>query len=716
MDKEKSAYGNKNMKKYFKNAKFISTTENTSVVLFKKIFCSAIGKKAVLYVCGLGIGYYYLNGKRIAESLFAPPFSDYSKTMFVNKYDVSDFLREGENVFVAQLGNGLYNEGVVNVWGFETAGWKGEKQLIASLFVDGIEVFSTNDSWFCRSDDFYLYNDLRIGESVDFNEYDEHLYCDADIKGFNNAIITDHLANAEFRLSFCPPVREINEIKPFKTFVFNGRRVIDFGRNFSGYVRFAYKGKKGQTVKLFYSEDFDGENLVWHNMGMFYTSDRHVQSDELILSGKKDIFKPRFSYYGFRYVEIIGDISDDYEIAAYFVHADVKRQTSFNCSDVTLTKLYNAAINSSFSNMFYCVTDCPSREKLPWVNDLACSTAQFALNFDAKSLLKKCAFDIAESQDEKGLIGGIAPTCGWGYNYGCGMTGSSLFEFAYCFYTFYSDDHFIRKYLPNMIRFYNYYYKRTLKEEEFCYLADWMGYKNSPTNKKFIELCYALYFQEKLLFFAKIINDNRLYDRILSEQAEIYKQTARFVNGDGFTLNDFTSLCLAIRFNFGDKDVIIRKLENILSETDFAPIYGLVGFRFFIDIVEQTGRVDLLINLLKSNSGKFVKMVERGDTLWEHDNFSAHVLSLNHHMFSCFITVFIKCVLGLKAENSQIVFDPVKNVDIESASGSLGCGKNKVSVSIRRKSSITVEISIPRNNYVVYKGEYLPKGIHKFEI
>ena len=129
--------------------------------------------------------------------------------------------------------------------------------------------------------------------------------------------------------------------------------------------------------------------------------------------------------------------------------------------------------------------------------------------------------------------------------------------------------------------------------------------------------------------------------------------------------------------------------------------------------MSRAGRPDKVFDEVR---GYFLGMADKTGTLWEHDNFSAHVLSFNHHMLSCFVSVFISGILGLKAENKKVVFDPVKNIDIKSASGSLGRGKNKVKVSIIRGTRIYAEISVPKDGYVVYKGKYLPKGISKIEI
>lgn len=52
--------------------------------MFRKKFKLTETKSAKLYVCGLGYGYYYINGKKATEDLFISPVSDYNKTLWDN--------------------------------------------------------------------------------------------------------------------------------------------------------------------------------------------------------------------------------------------------------------------------------------------------------------------------------------------------------------------------------------------------------------------------------------------------------------------------------------------------------------------------------------------------------------------------------------------------------------------------------------------------------
>lgn len=700
------------MREIFKNARFITAQENASVLAFKQIFTAKKEEKAILYACGLGIAYYYINGKKITEDVFIAPVSDYSKTLWVNKFDVTEYIEDGENVFVAELGNGFYNEGAENVWNFHKAHWKGEKQLLAALSIDGKTVLETDKNWYCTQNAFYLYNDLRIGESVDFRLLDKDLYSDRKVDGWQRVAETDHLGKAKLRLCTCTPVREIEELSPCKIYSVNNKKIVDFGRNISGYVRFGYKGRQGQTIQMLYAEDFDGQDLIWHNMQTFYKSAQHIQSSVLRLSGERDTYTSKFAYYGFRYVAIEGGVTDDFSICAIVVHNTAQRNTSFCCSQPILTKLYDAAVQSTYSNMFYTMTDCPTREKLSWTNDFACSIEQLLLNFDSKSLLEKCAVDIVDSQAADGLLGGIAPTNGWGYDYACGMTGSLLFEIAYYSHEFYGNDYFIRKYLPHMLRFYRCYYEKAMQEASAFYLADWLGYKNASTDKKYIELCYALYFQERLRYFYRVA-DKTCAEDLDKEQAAVYERLHGYIRADGCVENDFTSLVLALRFHIGNFDVTLQKLKDNLIASDYNLTCGLVGFRFFVDFAEKNEQSDLLLRCLQAANGKFVKMVEKGDTLWEHDCIAGdRMVSLNHHMLSSFSSVFIQNVLGLKPKNGKLVFAPEKHISIEKASGSFGRGNGKVSVVVYRGDGIKAELTVGKNNYVVFRGKFLEKGVH----
>ena len=79
--------------------------------------------------------------------------------------------------------------------------------------------------------------------------------------------------------------------------------VYDFGQNASGVFQIALKGKSGDSIKIIPAELIDENGLANQRAtgrSHFYT---------YILKGEgTEIWQPRFTYYGFRYLQVEGGI------------------------------------------------------------------------------------------------------------------------------------------------------------------------------------------------------------------------------------------------------------------------------------------------------------------------------------------------------------------------------------------------------------------------
>ena len=126
--------------------------------LFRRRFTLNAFEKAELVVCGLGYGYYYLNREAVSKDLLTAPVSDYDKILWCNRYDVSHLLYEGENVFAAALGNGFFNESFPSIWENHLARWRDHAKLFMALYVDGKQVFTSDEQFLCQTDSFVPYN------------------------------------------------------------------------------------------------------------------------------------------------------------------------------------------------------------------------------------------------------------------------------------------------------------------------------------------------------------------------------------------------------------------------------------------------------------------------------------------------------------------------------------------------------------------------------
>ena len=77
-------------------------------LLRKRLTRAPQGERYLLHVNSLGYHEVYINGKTISEAVLTPAVSQFNKRSQIVTYDVSPFLKEGDNDIVLWLGNGWY--------------------------------------------------------------------------------------------------------------------------------------------------------------------------------------------------------------------------------------------------------------------------------------------------------------------------------------------------------------------------------------------------------------------------------------------------------------------------------------------------------------------------------------------------------------------------------------------------------------------------------
>lgn len=158
------------------------------------------------------------------------------------------------------------------------------------------------------------------------------------------------------------------------------------------------------------------------------------QTDILTLGDAPVVYSPMFTYHGFRFIEIDGlDVASLDMVEGVFIHLDLDQLGFFECSNPDLNDLFRIGVNACYSNMHYILTDCPTREKLGWLNDARASAEQLLMNFDITPFFRKWYRDICESiRKMDGAIAGIAPTSGCLFDDFTGpICTSALHEIAY---------------------------------------------------------------------------------------------------------------------------------------------------------------------------------------------------------------------------------------------------------------------------------------------
>ena len=413
------------------------TGENHAPMFRKKFYVESV-ENARVYICGLGYGYCYINGKAITKDLFTAPMSNYDKTLWYNTYDVTEHIKKGENVIGVWCGNGWYNEDLETVWKFHEAVWRDVPKFILRLDIDGKRFLSSDDDWKCQPDSAVWFNALRSGEYFDARKYDKNwATVDFDDTQWDNAVLDEKQPKGNFRECTCEPIRECEEYKPIRILsTEDGRFVYDLGQNISGYIRLRITGDTGRMLTIRYGEQIKEDNSrEINNMLQFYTG-CEFQTDRFICSGEEFVWSPKFAYHGFRYIEIEGlKSADEADVLGIFVHQDIEKRTEFSCSDEFLNKMFTAGVFSTYSNMFYNLTDCPTREKLGWTNDAQSSAEQVMTNFKAEDFFRRWLVDIYDAMLPDGTLTGVIPTAVYGYDGANGpVCDGVLFEVPYRLY------------------------------------------------------------------------------------------------------------------------------------------------------------------------------------------------------------------------------------------------------------------------------------------
>ena len=135
------------------------------------------------------------------------------------------------------------------------------------------------------------------------------------------------------------------------------------------------------------------------------------QIDEVVSGGDGDVFEPRFTTHGFRYVRVEGHpgpLEPD-DVTAVVVHSDLRRLGWFACSDERVNRLHEAVVWSLRDNMCDIPTDCPQRERAGWTGDWQVFAPTAAYLYDVLAFTRKWLADVSLDQRADGCVPNLSP-------------------------------------------------------------------------------------------------------------------------------------------------------------------------------------------------------------------------------------------------------------------------------------------------------------------
>jgi len=568
-----------NLTKYFK------TEESNAVLLRKEIVLKEKPVRAIACMSGLGMSELYMNGNKVDDHKLDPADTDYRKRVMYVTHDLTDRFEKGKNVLGVILGNGWYDINFRDIWDIEGSTWAAPKKLLLQIeleFADGSKQTIVSDPSWKWSTGEIVYNSLRGGETIDANRKQTGWklaeFNDSSWKPVVNLNAPEGVLESQQHV----PNRKTKEVRPVKIFEpAPGIYVYDMGQNFSGWVKFSTSGKKGQTIQLNFAEQLNDDSMIEQDhWSSSYIYGRY-QTGELILSGKeKDIFEPRFTYFGFQYVQVEGlsvkPLLDD--MVGVMVHVDPKENGGFSCSNEKFNRLHSVITHSLLNYIHHRPRD-PAREKLGWTQDAWQLAEPSFYNYDLGSVYRLWFRDMKAGQEASGHVPPVNPSPVWGNwgqngsNLSCPWWGGAMNYGPWQLYHFTGDKDFLKELYPGMKASVDFIHS-TSKELIIDWgLGDWgeVGTLGLPVNtpKNFSNTCAFYYLATINAQVAEILGEKEdaiKYNQLANDIRDAFNKKFLDFKTGSYGENSQTKYALPLLLGMVPDEIIEIAGQHLIKE------------------------------------------------------------------------------------------------------------------------------------------------------
>ncbi len=700
--------------------KWITCSPSVETPLFRKRFNADSLASASLDISGLGYFSVLINGKAITDDLFTPALSNYSPRdgasflypihdtmscrVYYMRYDITPFVRAGENTIDVIVGNGWYRQKERLV---ECKALFGES-LIAAF---DITLNDAHGNTFVVSSDGseegFVYPILRsnlfLGETVDTRLFDKPLE--------KTPVFVSDFVPQKLVLQTCPSDRVIRTLKPVLVSVRDGNiSLYDAGENISGTVKLRVKGAFGDKLTLRFAEEVENGELSYISTGSRHvcaSGEKQIQSDTYILNGREQELATLFVFHAFRYFEIEGE-AEIISVEVPVIHTDVKLISTFNCDNELINWIYDAYIRSQLGNYHGCIpSDCPHRERLGYTGDGQCCAETAMLTLDTKTLYEKWIDDILDCQGiETGHIQHTAPLMGGGG--GPGGWGCAVAIVPWQHYLRFGDEQILTHTFPAMKHWLEYMQNHCenglmVREEErgWC-LGDWASSIKMSLPEPFVNTCYLIKTLQIMSEISEILGEgNKAHYLAL---AEVHKEAVvqAYYQNDEYCMGIQAADAFAIWAELPHSETAFAKLVERYEKAETLDT-GFLGTDILCEVLFKRGRGDLAIRLmaLEDENVGFAFMRNNGATTLHEYLYAFPTGSHNHPMFGACVRQLFTGLLGIKQREGScgykdIIIEPTLDTMIKKASGSIQLEQGILSVSFDVNEKI-VKITLPKN-------------------
>ncbi|MEJ7838180.1 MAG: family 78 glycoside hydrolase catalytic domain, partial [Thermomicrobiales bacterium] len=561
---------------------------------------------ARLYATARGIYEAHLNGTTIGDQVFAPGWTDYLRRIQYQTFDVTSQISQGANVLGGILATGWFS-GYVG-WRKQARMYGQSPALMMQLLLtydDGTtEVIATDKDWLGTTGPI-RYSDFQMGEFYDARR---------ELPGWDAARSGDdawrpvqiagvgHLPLVADRSE---PVRALETFVPIaRTEPEPGVYIFDLGQNIAGWVSLRANGPSGTRITLRFAEILNPDGTIYIDN----LRDARV-TDTFILAGTGDeTFTPRFTFHGFRYVEITGypGVPELDAVTGRFVGSDTQPTTTFSCSDELTNKLHRNIVYGQRGNFLSVPTDCPQRdERLGWLGDAQVFVGTASYNMDVAAFFSKWMVDVDDAQSEAGAYSNVAPRAVDSRDSAPAWADCGLIV-PWTIWQKYGDTRIIEDHWPAMERWMVYLLKWNpdylWKNRRGNDYGDWLSIA-ADTDKELIGSAYFAYDARLMVQMARAIGreaDAKRYETQFAAMRRAFQEA--YVETDGTMRGDTqTAYCLGLHFDLVEDELRPKLVERLIADIRAKGTHlstGFVGVSYLCHVLTSVGRSDVAYELL----------------------------------------------------------------------------------------------------------------------
>ncbi|MCW8096069.1 family 78 glycoside hydrolase catalytic domain [Streptomyces tauricus] len=643
---------------------------------------------ARLYIGGLGIYDATLNGEPVGDAVLEPANTDYAERVQYATYDVTDRLKAGANTLGVALGNGMSNVVSTADRYRKLYGNLSDPKLIARLEVtlaDGsVRTVTSGDDWRTTlgpttSSNWYG------GEDYDARRETAHWdEPGGDRRDWERAVAVSGPGTAEKPAALSAretePIRAVETLKGKEVAGAANSRVFDLGRNIAGWPEITVSAPAGTAVRVYPAESLkDG-----HAFQSISNVGAPLWDSYTTRGARTETWHPRFSYHGFRYLELRGvPEGATVTVRGKVLRTDNTSAGDFSSSDPLVNDIHSLIRRAVEGNMMSVLTDCPSREKLGWLEQNQLVFPALAGNYDMRSYLRKIVRDMADAQTTDGLIPSTVPeyTSLPGAYRNDSNWGGAFVLVPWHLYTTYGDRDTMAAYYPRMRQYADFLGTQVSGGILDYGLGDW--FTPDRTFPRAVAGTYGYWrVVDALSRTAAVLGDEEgaasyraKADASATALAAKYYDSVTGTFGGGGQGAEALALDMGA-YPAGEKDRLLGHFTGAVESVGHHLTLGEISLPAAFRVLSTNGRDDIVHKIAtQTTSPSYGYQVRAGNTTLGESWDGGPGQSQNHFMLGAIDSWFTTRVAGIgqtadSVGYSELLIDPAVEGDMTSATGS----------------------------------------------